>query len=345
MSILIVDDSKLILRCTEHQLMSAGFSDIDSLNSGEQAFSFLHQGDNYKRVDLILMDVFMEGASGISVCKAIKQDPKFKDIQVMIMTSDTSEEILQQSFDAGAIDYIAKPIRKTELLARVNSAIKLKKEMDKVKAREQELLQVKSKLELANLELARLVSLDGLTGIPNRRSFDQTIVTEWQRAYDEDTTLGLIMIDIDCFKLFNDTYGHQAGDICLQRVAFTIRQSLKGSFDFVARYGGEEFAVILPSTGSEMTNRIAEKIRIRIQELEMPHETSLVPVGVITVSLGIAAFSPRKIGTNAWTVLVEAADQALYMAKKNGGNAVAQEDSLQRAKVIRCEPRTHTTQE
>ncbi len=324
MSILIVDDSKFILRFVEQHLISAGFKEVNTLTSGEAALSFLNDNNNYKRVDLILMDVFMEGTSGLAVCEVIKQDPKFKDIQVMIMTSDTSEEILQKSFDAGAIDYIAKPIRKTELLARVSSAIKLKKEMDKVKIREQELIEVKNKLELANLELARLVSLDGLTGIPNRRSFDQTIVTEWQRAYDEDTSLGLIMVDIDNFKLFNDTYGHQAGDQCLQKVAFTIRQTLKGSLDFVARYGGEEFAVILPSTSLSITTQIAEKIRDRIQNLEIPHETTTLPTGVITVSLGSAAMSPRKSDAYSWTALIKAADQALYIAKSSGKNVVKQ---------------------
>ncbi len=324
MSILIVDDSKFILKFVEQHLISAGFKEIITFTSGDAVLSFLNDNNNYNHVDLILMDVFMEGTSGLAVCEIIKQAPKFKDIQVMIMTSDTSEEILQKSFDTGAIDYIAKPIRKTELLARVSSAVKLKKEIDKVKTREQELIEVKNKLELANLELARLVSLDGLTGIPNRRSFDQTIAAEWQRAYDEDTSLGLIMADIDCFKLFNDTYGHQAGDQCLQKVAFTIRQALKGSFDFVARYGGEEFAVILPSTSLTITTQIAEKIRSRIQALEIPHETSTVPIGVITVSLGSAAMSPRKIGPDSWTSLIKAADQALYTAKRSGKNAVKQ---------------------
>lgn len=324
MSILIVDDSNFILRFVEHNLRAAGYKDLYTVTSGEQVFSFLNNNDNYKRVDLILMDVFMKGTDGISVCKALKRHPRFNSIPVMIMTADTGDEILEESFAAGADDYITKPIRKTELLARVAVAIKLKRQMDKVKERERELLEVKHKLELANLELARLVSLDGLTGIPNRRSFDQTLIAEWQRAYEEDTWLGLIMIDIDHFKLFNDAYGHPAGDSCLQMIAFTIRQTLKGSCDFVARYGGEEFAVILPATNLEVTTTVAEKIRNRIQSLSIPHQKTTLSNGVITISLGTAAMKPREVGPTEWKQLIHAADQALYIAKKRGRNSVQQ---------------------
>ncbi len=322
MSILIVDDSKFILKFIEQHLLSAGFKDIKTFVSGEAVLTFLNENENHNQVDLILMDVFMEGASGLTICQTIKQDPRFSDIQVMIMTSNTSEDILEDSFKVGAIDYITKPIRKTELLARVRSAVKLKKEMDKVKTREQELIEVKNKLELANLELARLVSLDGLTGIPNRRSFDENIILEWQKAYSENNCLGLIMIDIDCFKLFNDTYGHQAGDHCLQKVAYAIRQTLKGSLDFVARYGGEEFAVILPSTDLLTTMQIAEKIREKVQLLGIPHKSTTLPVGVITISLGSASMLPREVGFNNWTKLIKEADEALYKAKQSGRNVV-----------------------
>ncbi len=324
MSILIVDDSNFILRFIEHNLRTAGYKEINTITSGEQVFTFLKSNDNYRQVELILMDVFMNGVNGIAVCQALTQHPDFHHIPVMIMTADTSEDILQQSFSAGAKDYITKPIRKTELLARVASAITLKREMDKVKERERELLEVKHKLELANLELARLVSLDGLTGIPNRRSFDQTIAAEWQRAYEQDTSLGLIMIDIDCFKKFNDTHGHQAGDFCLQLIAFTIRDTLKGSVDFAARYGGEEFAVILPDTDLESATIVAEKIRTRVQELAIPHEHSKKENDTITVSLGAAAMKPLKFGPADWKKLIEASDQALYRAKSSGRNLVKQ---------------------
>lgn len=324
MSILVVDDSVFTLRFVEYNLKAAGYSDIHTVTSGEQVFSFLNNNDNYTQVDLILMDVFMKGTSGISVCKSLQNHPRFNQIPVMIMTADTTEEILQESFAAGAVDYITKPIRKTELLARVASAIKLKREMDKVRERERELLEVKHKLELANLELARLVSLDGLTGIPNRRSFDQTLIAEWQRAYEDGTWLGLIMIDIDHFKQFNDTYGHPAGDSCLQMIAFTIRQTLKGSCDFVARYGGEEFAVILPATDVAAATVIAEKIRTNIQALSIPHKNTTLPAGVITISLGTAAMVPRTIGPNHWDQLIQAADRALYNAKRSGRNLVRQ---------------------
>lgn len=321
-SILIVDDSNFILQFLEHNLKSAGYKRIHSLTNGEAVFTFLRENEKYKEVDLILMDVFMGKLNGIEVCKKLKRDPFLKEIPVIIMTSNASEAILQNSFSAGAFDYIPKPIRKTELLARVSSAINLKQQMDKVKEREKELIGVKNKLELVNRELARIVSLDSLTGIPNRRAFDETIETEWKHAYEQDHHLSLIIIDIDYFKQFNDTYGHQAGDECLQLVAYEIRQSLKGSVDFAARYGGEEFAVILPNTDLTTALNVAETIRSHITKLQIPNKKATSTEGILTISLGVSAMKPRNTTENNWTKLIRYADDALYLAKDNGRNIV-----------------------
>ena len=328
MSIIIVDDSNFILKFIRHILTEeANYTDVITIDSGEKALNYLQENQNYKDIDLVLMDVFMEGHNGILICKKIKAHPELSHIPVMIMTSDTSEERLQEAFEAGATDYLVKPIRKVELLARVTSAIKLKEEMDKVKAREKELLELKAKLELANRELSRLVSVDGLTGIPNRRFFDDTIKQEWRTAHHNGTLLSLVMIDIDCFKQYNDTYGHLVGDRCLQQVATALGAALKGSLDVVARYGGEEFAAILPNTGIEEAIIVAETLRKAVTDLRIPHESSSVEKSV-TVSCGVATLTPKHLGIMAWPMLVEEADLALYEAKSRDRNQVVAFRSL-----------------
>lgn len=175
--------------------------------------------------------------------------------------------------------------------------------------------QLYQQLELANQELHRLVTVDGLTQVANRRRFDEYLLQEWRRLAREQAPLSLIMCDVDFFKLYNDTYGHQAGDECLIQVASAIEKSIKRPADLVARYGGEEFAVILPNTDAAGATCVAEEIRIAIKALEIPHCTSRVSDRV-TISLGVAtivpfpAFSPE--------MLIDAADRALYQAKDRG---------------------------
>jgi two-component system chemotaxis family response regulator WspR len=161
--------------------------------------------------------------------------------------------------------------------------------------------------------------LDGLTGIANRRQFDKTLDQEWQRALRNCTELSLIMIDIDYFKLFNDTYGHQAGDDCLKSVALALARIVHRPSDIVARYGGEEFAVILPETDTEGTLRVAEKMREAVTRLNLRHDASKVS-DKITLSIGVASMSPR--GSDNPDILLAAADDALYRAKHAGRNRV-----------------------
>ncbi len=179
-------------------------------------------------------------------------------------------------------------------------------------------------LMLANQKLETISKLDGLTKIANRRCFDTFLDREWQSHFREQKFLGLILIDIDYFKQYNDTYGHQQGDECLIQVAWTIAQTIHRSEDLAARYGGEEFAVILPNTNLAGTLTIAELIRTAIGELAIPHRASSVNHHV-TLSLGITSQIPTREVTA--TVLIAQADQALYRAKKQGRDrTIAQSD-------------------
>jgi diguanylate cyclase (GGDEF)-like protein len=181
-------------------------------------------------------------------------------------------------------------------------------------------------LQTANQQLQRLASLDSLTSVANRRRFDNYLEQEWRRMAREQAPLSLILCDIDCFKAYNDTYGHLAGDDCLQQVARAISHVVKRPADLVARYGGEEFAVILPNTKTEGAIQIAEKIRSRVKALRIVHANSRFRQHV-TLSLGVASTIPGD--ESSPTILIAAADRALYQAKAQGRDRVILEDCLQ----------------
>lgn len=322
MAILIVDDSPEHLRLMESILNAAGYGDVVTAGSATEALRLLGFPDAAPRtkeaVDLVLMDVMMEGMDGLEACHRIRQLERYADLPIIMVTARTDAEDLQVSFSAGATDYIAKPVKKAELLARVRSALKLKHEMDRRKARELELLEAKRQLESANQILLRISALDGLTAIPNRRRFDEFLEQEWRRGLRTGGPLSLIMIDIDHFKNYNDTYGHQAGDHCLKCVAGLLSRGIKRPSDLVARYGGEEFAVVLPGTTLEGAESLAEALRTDVEAMDMSGE---VPGSCrVTISAGVAMAQPTRESGSA--LLVKAADSALYRAKREGRNRV-----------------------
>lgn len=176
-----------------------------------------------------------------------------------------------------------------------------------------------SRLEMANSELGTRADTDALTGIANRRHFEQRLTLEWQRARREKRSIACIMIDVDWFKQFNDRYGHAAGDECLKRVAETLDENVKRATDVVSRYGGEEFVVLLPDTSLEGARAIAERLNAAVAELRIPHEAR-PETGRVTISAGVAAARPKRLSDKH--ALVSAADEALYGAKNRGRNCV-----------------------
>jgi len=218
------------------------------------------------------------------------------------------------------MDFIKKPLERVELLARVRSALRLKHETARRKARETELLEVTRQLQAANEMLQNLSYLDGLTGIANRRHFDQEFLQESRRSKREKTSLSLIMLDIDYFKAFNDTYGHLKGDDCLKTVATTLKKNLRRPGDFPARYGGEEFTVVLPNTDEVGAGIIAEELRTSIEKAGIEHINSLC-ADHVTVSLGVVTRFAGQADTPDDLIL--AADRALYRSKHEGRNRVS----------------------
>ncbi|MDH5542714.1 MAG: diguanylate cyclase [Nitrospinota bacterium] len=319
MKILLVDDSKDSRFLLEEVLKKLEGSTIFTAPSASEAIEILGiNGTPDRSFDLILLDIMMPGIDGIEACLLIKQEPVFADIPIIMVTASTDESDLERAFEAGAIDYVQKPIRKTELRARVRSALKLKYEMD----RRKELL---VKLEEANKKLEFISTHDALTGLVNRRYFDEAYENEWKRSFRNKTPISILMIDIDHFKKYNDTYGHQKGDTCLARVAGIIGGLFKRPGDVAARYGGEEFVVVLPNTDAEHAVVIAEKARMKVHEAAIVHEDSEVSK-VVTLSIGVATEVP-ELASGAESLLNNA-DAALYDAKKSGRNKVAVFKSL-----------------
>ncbi|MBV9125987.1 MAG: diguanylate cyclase [Planctomycetes bacterium] len=322
MSILLVDDSQDNIHPLKLLLETTGYSELLTARSASEAFEQLGMEDPQsagRGVEVILMDIKMPGLDGIEACRRIKEDRRLRDIPIIMVTGQTEETDLEAAFAAGANDYITKPIKVVELLARLRSSLNLKREMDTRKYREQELLRVTHELEEVNQELHRLSSLDGLTGLANRRHFDNLYERSWRQALRKGNPLSVLMIDIDFFKAYNDTYGHQTGDECLKKVASALSRGLRRSGDVVARYGGEEFIVLLPDTATPGAVVVAEGLRERVKALAIPHVRS--PNGrQVTLSLGVASTVPTLKALPL--ALIAAADHALYQVKQNGRDAL-----------------------
>jgi diguanylate cyclase (GGDEF)-like protein len=315
MKILVVDDSISQAMLLTGILRQAGYDNIVEAHDAAAALDTLENGvgrDGDPDVDLILMDIVMPGMDGIEATKRLKADERFRDVPVIMVTVRDEVASLERALEAGANDYISKPVNRLELCARVRSVLRLKEELDRRKARERELEALTERLE-------QLSNQDGLTSVSNRRRFDEVYEKEWLRAKRDGAPLSLLMIDIDCFKAYNDTYGHLRGDCCLKAVAESICIVLKRPGDFVARFGGEEFVVILPGTDEAGALAIAEDIRENVRSLDIEHATSLAAERV-TVSLGVASLIPRADLTAK--ALLQASDAALYQAKSNGRDRV-----------------------
>lgn len=198
--------------------------------------------------------------------------------------------------------------------ARLREAITASNQLLEVKVHQRT-----AELEAANQRLATLSATDALTGLANRRSFDQSWEAEWQRASRQGVPLAIAMVDVDQFKAYNDHYGHQAGDVCLKLVAQTLGGTAQRAGELVARYGGEEFVVVLPGLAGAEASAAMERIRAAVQELGLPHAKATV-ADVVTISIGVASCVPQ-VGQNSAT-LVEAADAAMYRAKAQGRNQV-----------------------
>ena len=290
--LLVVDDQPINIQVMYQAF--AGDYQVFMATSGAQALAICK--DNPP--DLILLDVVMPEMDGFEVCTLLKADDATRNIPIIFVTAHTDSAQETHGLSLGAVDFIAKPVNPAVVRARVKTQLTLKFQSDL---------------------LRKLVFLDGLSGVYNRRYFDQQLSTEWARSSRNSSPLSILMIDVDFFKLYNDRYGHQAGDDCLRQVAQTLKTCLKRPADLVARYGGEEFACILPDTAFDDALSVAKCLEEQVRGLQIKHENSSIDA-VTTVSVGLATRTVDSIG-NA-DALVGLADAQLYRAKQAGRGRV-----------------------
>ncbi|MDH4227833.1 MAG: diguanylate cyclase [Deltaproteobacteria bacterium] len=322
MSVLVIDASKEFCTIVERALASQRVHTVLFAASAEEAFDvagFNSKAGIRKNIDLVVVDTALPDISGIEVCRRFKAVSHFVDTPFIVVASVDDVNVLKEAFDAGAHDFIAKPVSEIELLARIRAALSLKKEIDRRNEQADELLRIGIELSEANEKLKHLSLLDGLTGISNRRGFDEAIEVLFAHSIRAKKPISMILIDIDYFKLYNDTHGHLAGDDCLRMVAKTIRATVRRKSDMVARYGGEEFVVVMPDTGVDNATSAAEDIRAAVEGKKLPHGSSRAS-DYVTISSGVASILPAP--KDSADALFALADEALYDAKHNGRNRV-----------------------
>jgi len=296
LKILIIEDSKLnqevLRRILENDYI------IEIVQNGIEALEKIQA----EHTDLILLDLILPGMDGIDVLIELKKNELTSSIPVIIITGRSNPEDEVKGLTLGAVDYITKPFHEIVVKARV-------------KTQERILTQMRI-IEYYGF-------IDTLTNIPSRRLFDQYMIREWNRAKREKIPLSLIMIDVDHFKMYNDTHGHPQGDAALQHIASTITSSLKRSTDIAARWGGEEFAVLLPNTKIDGAVQVAEIIRSNMESAVIPGIDAEADYG-ITISLGVATMLPEN--DTGISDLILQADKVLYKAKDTGRNKVCAAD-------------------
>jgi len=289
--ILIVDDETVNIRALSQALLPE--YTVYMARDGKMAIEVA------KKVipDLILLDIIMPDMSGYEVITELKNSDITMEIPVIFITGMSSVEDEEKGFLLGAVDYITKPFNNTIVRVRVRQHLQILRQLRMIK---------------------RLGVIDPLTDIPNRRGFNERLEVEWSHAIRDKNTLSILMIDIDHFKRYNDTYGHPQGDTLLQTIAGIFRQTLVRSTDYVARWGGEEFVVLLPGTNIDGAMKIAERIRSDVADMVVTCADGSDTY--VTVSIGVHSQSPEP--DDLTNDFVTKADRALYVAKEFGRNKV-----------------------
>jgi diguanylate cyclase (GGDEF)-like protein len=298
--ILLIDDDRVIRLHLRLCLEKEGY-EIAEAKTGQEGLEV------YKRLcpDIVLLDAVMPGIDGFECCEKLQTLVGSRRTPILMITGLEDQASVDRAFAVGAADYVTKPVHIAVLRQRVRRLLQQS--------------QLQQQLEAANRELRRLVSLDGLTQLANRRRFDEYLEQSWQQMQHDRLPLSLILCDIDFFKPYNDTYGHQAGDRCLQKVAKALQTSVRRPGDLVARYGGEEFALLLPDLDLAGAVSIAEAACQAIRDLVVTHHggsSRVLGKPVVTLSAGVASIIPSPDRSKSMFVAI--ADSALYQAKAEG---------------------------
>lgn len=305
--VLVVEDSKVTMKVLCNYLGRMGIVPLTAEN-GAIAIDIYHR----EQPDIILLDAQLPDIDGFDVALKIRALEKPEDwTAIIFLTSMSNDEDLARGIEVGGDDYLMKPISEVVLKAKIRA-------MHRLVEMQRSLVSVTQKLNEANVKLQRLSATDGLTGISNRRMYDELAIREWRRCERMNKPLALVMIDVDHFKLFNDKYGHQTGDECLKKVAEQVGRAAPRATDLAARYGGEEFVLVLGETDTDGAKWIANRLRQQVSELNIPHYAT--DSRHVTISCGVASVIPDE--TCTLETLLKSADHALYKAKKSGRDQV-----------------------
>jgi diguanylate cyclase (GGDEF)-like protein len=305
MRILYADDSQTSRRTVGDLLRSMGHEVVEATD-GRQLIEAFRE----RIPDLVMLDVDMPRMNGYDAAREIRLMCGAADwIPIMFLSGKVDDADVATGILAGGDDYLTKPVGPQVLRAKIQA-------MQRITDMRQRLVNVTRELAASNRALQELSSRDGMTGISNRREFDVAIEREWNHAQRGRSPLGLILCDIDHFKAYNDTYGHQLGDDCLRAIAQALQGTVRRKVDLAARYGGEEFALLLPDTAPVSALLMAGRALEAVRSLGIPHAGS--PRGHVTASLGVVSAVPKA--SELPSQLVAAADRALYEAKTKGRN-------------------------
>ncbi|QQQ51921.1 PleD family two-component system response regulator [Pseudomonas syringae] len=314
--VLLVDDQAMIGEAVRRGLAGHESIDFHFCADPHQAIAQAVQ----IKPTVILQDLVMPGLDGLTLVREYRSNPLTRDIPIIVLSTKEDPLIKSAAFTAGANDYLVKLPDNIELVARIRyhsrsylTLLQRDEAYRALRVSQQQLLDT-------NLVLQRLMNSDGLTGLSNRRHFDEYLELEWRRAIREQSQLSLLMIDVDYFKPYNDNFGHLEGDEALRQVAKAIRNSCSRPSDLPARYGGEEFAMVLPNTSPGGARLLAEKLHQSVSGMNIPH-IAPAPGSSLTVSIGVATMTPQ-LGMQSRQLILDA-DKGLYQAKNNGRNQVA----------------------
>ncbi|WP_264321891.1 GGDEF domain-containing response regulator [Zarconia navalis] len=326
--VLVVDDRPINLEILSTMLKAQGYRVCQAL-SGQMALTAART----VAPDAILLDVQMPEMDGYEVCSALKASERTAHIPIIFLGQVKDGAEIVRAFATGGVDYLPQPLRLVEVVARIENHLSARRLQHQLQAQTQQLesqnlqlqqaisdaLKAEVTLAQTNQQLENLARFDSLTQLLNRRGFDERLEREWRRCARERVPLALLLIDIDYFKLYNDTYGHPAGDLCLRQVSDTLRRSIKRPGDVVARYGGEEFTVLLPKTTLEGSVCVAQRIQQAVRNQAIAHSGSPAE-SCLTLSCGVASQIPDS--SQLPTTLIDDADRALYAAKAQGRDRV-----------------------
>ncbi len=308
--ILVVDDNATNRHILVKSLSQIGY-EVQEARDGFEAVDIA----TAQVPDLILLDIMMPGRDGFEVGRILQSQPVTASIPFIFLTAKSDAEDIDRAFSLGGCDYLIKPFKMSEVKARISVHLQLRHAQKETEERNKQLEEMSKVIAETNIELARQARIDSLTTLLNRRAWEESVTMEHDRCRRNGDRYSIFMIDVDYFKSYNDSLGHQAGDDCLRHVATCIQSSCR-TMDAVGRYGGEEFVVLVPQKISDSSQVLAERIRKAVYDLNIPHPASLV-ADRVTVSVGIA-----DLDENSWEDVLEKADTAMYIAKETGRNKV-----------------------